>query len=207
MKFPYLNLAVKCIPETNVRSATSNWDFWTSLPEALHQITIVMSDRGIPATYRHMHGFGIHTFSFINADNECYWVKFHFKSQQGIKNLTDPEAEAIIGKDRESHQKDLFEAIENNEFPKWALKVQIMPEAEAKNVSYNPFDLTKIWPHKEYPLIDVGIMELNRNPQNFFAEVSSQLLILLVWYLVLVFRQIKCCKGGYFHMVMLSVIV
>ncbi|SFC74321.1 catalase [Pseudoalteromonas denitrificans] len=173
LKFPDLNHAVKRDPKTNMRSATNNWDFWTSLPEALHQITIVMSDRGIPATYRHMHGFGSHTFSFINADNERFWVKFHLKSQQGIKNLTDAEAEAIVGKDRESHQKDLFEAIENNEFPKWALKVQIMPEADAKKVRYNPFDLTKIWPHKDYPLIDVGIMELNHNPENFFADVEQ----------------------------------
>jgi len=173
LKFPDLNHAVKRDPKTNMRSATNNWDFWTSLPEALHQITIVMSDRGIPATYRHMHGFGSHTFSFINADNERFWVKFHLKSQQGIKNLTDAEAEAIVGKDRESHQKDLFESIEHNEFPKWSLKVQIMPEADAKKVSYNPFDLTKIWPHKDYPLIDVGVMELNRNPENFFADVEQ----------------------------------
>ncbi|NQZ26665.1 MAG: catalase [Colwellia sp.] len=173
LKFPDLNHAVKRDPKTNMRSATNNWDFWTSLPEALHQITIVMSDRGIPATYRHMHGFGSHTFSFINADNERFWVKFHLKSQQGIKNLSDSEAEAIVGKDRESHQRDLFESIENNDFPKWTLKVQIMPEADAKKVAYHPFDLTKIWPHKDYPLIDVGVMELNRNPENFFADVEQ----------------------------------
>lgn len=173
LKFPDLNHAVKRDPRTNLRSATNNWDFWTLLPEALHQITIVMSDRGIPASYRHMHGFGSHTFSFINACNERFWVKFHFKSMQGIKNLTDAEAEAVIGKDRESHQRDLYESIESGDYPKWALKVQIMPEAEANLVPYNPFDLTKIWPHKDYPLIDVGIMELNRNPENFFAEVEQ----------------------------------
>jgi catalase len=173
LKFPDLNHAVKRDPKTNMRSATNNWDFWTSLPEALHQITIVMSDRGIPATYRHMHGFGSHTFSFINADNERFWVKFHLKSQQGIKNLTDAEAEAIVGKDRESHQKDLFESIENNNCPKWTLKVQIMPEIDANTVPYNPFDLTKVWPHKDYPLIEVGEMELNRNPENFFADVEQ----------------------------------
>jgi catalase len=173
LKFPDLNHAVKRDPRTNLRSAKNNWDFWTSLPEALHQITIVMSDRGIPATYRHMHGFGSHTFSFINAKNERYWVKFHFKSQQGIKNLSDAEAEAIIGKDRESHQRDLYDSIEKGDFPKWTLKVQIMPEADAAKVPYHPFDLTKIWPHQDYPLIEVGVMELNRNPENFFAEVEQ----------------------------------
>ncbi|WP_461535120.1 catalase [Spongorhabdus nitratireducens] len=173
LKFPDLNHAVKRDPKTNLRSAKNNWDFWTSLPEALHQVTIVMSDRGIPATYRHMHGFGSHTFSFINADNERFWVKFHFKSQQGIRNLTDAEAEALIGKDRESHQRDLFDSIEKGDFPKWTLKVQIMPEADADKVPYNPFDLTKIWPHKDYPLQPVGELELNRNPENFFAEVEQ----------------------------------
>lgn len=173
LKFPDLNHAVKRDPRTNLRSATNNWDFWTSLPEALHQITIVMSDRGIPASYRHMHGFGSHTFSFINAANERYWVKFHFHTQQGIHNLSDAEATAIIGKDRESHQRDLLESIERGDFPKWTLFVQIMPEKEASTVSYNPFDLTKVWPHQDYPLQPVGVMELNRNPENFFAEVEQ----------------------------------
>ncbi|HRC60609.1 MAG TPA: catalase [Candidatus Propionivibrio aalborgensis] len=173
LKFPDLNHAVKRDPRTNMRSAKNNWDFWTSLPEALHQVTIVMSDRGLPATYRHMHGFASHTFSLINARNERFWVKFHFKSQQGIKNLTDAEAEAIIGQDRESHQRDLFESIENGDYPKWTMYVQIMPEADAARVPYNPFDLTKVWPHKDYPLIEVGVMELDRNPENFFAEVEQ----------------------------------
>ena len=173
LKFPDLNHAVKRDPRTNMRSAKNNWDFWTSLPEALHQVTIVMSDRGLPASYRHMHGFGSHTFSFINAQNVRHWVKFHFRCEQGIKNLTDAEAEAIVGKDRESHQRDLFESIENKDFPKWTLQIQIMPEADASKVPYNPFDLTKVWPHKDYPLIDVGVMELNRNPDNFFAEVEQ----------------------------------
>jgi catalase len=173
LKFPDLNHAVKRDPRTNMRSAKNNWDFWTSLPEALHQVTIVMSDRGLPATYRHMHGFASHTFSLINARNERFWVKFHFKSQQGIKNLTDAEAEAIIGQDRESHQRDLFESIERGDCPKWTLCVQIMPEADAAKVPYNPFDLTKVWPHKDFPLIEVGVMELDRNPENFFAEVEQ----------------------------------
>ena len=173
LKFPDLNHAVKRDPRTNMRSAKNNWDFWTSLPEALHQVTIVMSDRGIPASYRHMHGFGSHTFSFINAQNERHWVKFHFRTQQGIKNLADAEAEAIIGKDRESHQRDLMEAIDRGDFPKWTMYIQVMPEADASKVPYNPFDLTKVWPHKDYPLIEVGVVELNRNPENFFAEVEQ----------------------------------
>lgn len=173
LKFPDLNHAVKRDPRTNMRSAQNNWDFWTSLPEALHQVTIVMSDRGLPATYRHMHGFGSHTFSMINADNERVWVKFHFKSNQGIENLTDQEAEAVIGKDRESHQADLFNAIEEGNNPSWALKIQVMTEEQAENSPYNPFDLTKVWPHGDYPLIEVGVMELNRNPENFFAEVEQ----------------------------------
>ena len=173
LKFPDLNHAVKRDPRTNLRSARNNWDFWTSLPEALHQVTIVMSDRGIPASYRHMHGFGSHTFSFINAQNERFWVKFHFKCQQGIRNLTDAEAEAVVGKDRESHQRDLYEAIERGDFPRWTLQVQVMPEADAAKVPYHPFDLTKIWPHRDYPLMDVGVLELDRNPENFFAEVEQ----------------------------------
>jgi len=173
LKFPDLNHAVKRDPRTNLRSALNNWDFWTSLPEALHQVTVVMSDRGIPATYRNMHGFGSHTFSLISAKNERFWVKFHLKTQQGIKNLTDAEAEAMIGKCRESHQRDLYESIEKGDFPRWTLYVQIMPEKEAETCSYNPFDLTKVWFHGDYPLIEVGVMELNRNPENYFAEVEQ----------------------------------
>ncbi|HFT7360196.1 TPA: catalase [Pseudomonas aeruginosa] len=173
LKFPDLNHAVKRDPRTHMRSARNNWDFWTSLPEALHQITILMSDRGIPASYRHMHGFGSHTFSLINAKNERHWVKFHFQSQQGIRNLSDTQAEAIIGKDRESHHRDLYESIEQEDFPRWVLKIQVMLEAEAAKVLFNPFDLTKVWPHQDYPLMEVGVMELNRNPENYFAEVEQ----------------------------------
>ena len=132
--FPDLNKAVKRDPKTNKRSATNNWDFWTLLPEALHQVTIVMSDRGIPDGYRHMHGFGSHTFSFINANNERFWVKFHMRTQQGIQHLTDAEAEALIAKDRESSQTDLFDAIERGDSPKWKMYVQVMPELEAETV-------------------------------------------------------------------------
>ena len=173
LKFPDLNHAVKRDPRTNLRSARNNWDFWTLLPEALHQVTVVMSDRGIPASYRHMHGFGSHTFSFINAQNERFWVKFHFKTQQGIKNWTDEEAAAAVAHDRETHQRDLYDAIERGDFPKWTMYVQIMPELEAEKVPYHPFDLTKVWPKADYPLIEVGEFELNRNPANYFAEVEQ----------------------------------
>jgi catalase len=173
LKFPDLNHAVKRDPRTNMRSAKNNWDFWTSLPEALHQITITMSDRGIPYSYRHMHGFGSHTFSMINNKNELVWVKYHLETQQEIKNLTDQEAEAIIAKDRESHQRDLLESIDKGDFPKWKMFIQVMLEKDASKTPYNPFDLTKVWPHKDYPLIEVGILELNRNPENYFAEVEQ----------------------------------
>ncbi len=173
LRFPDLNHAVKLDPRTGMRSADNNWDFWTLLPEALHQVTIVMSDRGIPRTYRHMHGFGSHTYSFINAANERTWVKFHYRSEQGIENLTDNEAQALVGKDRESHQRDLFESIENGDFPGWRLFVQVMSEDQAKAFKFNPFDLTKVWPKGDYPLLEVGRFELNANPENVFAEVEQ----------------------------------
>lgn len=173
LKFPDLNHAVKRDPRTNMRSAKNNWDFWTLLPEAIHQVTITMSDRGIPYSYRHMNGYGSHTYSLINAKNERIWVKFHLKTQQGIKCLTDQEAEAIIAKDRESHQRDLLESIDKGDFPKWSMKIQVMTEEQAKKCNFNPFDLTKVWSHKKYPLIDVGVMELNRNPENYFSDVEQ----------------------------------
>ena len=173
LKFPDLNHAVKRDPHTNMRSAKNNWDFWSSLPEALHQVTITMSDRGIPLSYRHMHGFGSHAFSMINAKNERVWVKFHFVCQQGIKNLSDAEAEAVLAKDRESHQRDLFESIGRGDFPRWKMFIQVMTEEQAAAMPYNPFDLTKVWYKKEFPLIEVGYFELNRNPENYFAEVEQ----------------------------------
>ncbi|MDP0589696.1 MAG: catalase [Candidatus Endonucleobacter bathymodioli] len=173
LKFPDLNHAVKRDPRTNLRSTENNWDFWTLLPEALHQITITMSDRGIPASYRHMHGFGSHTFSLINSENKRFWVKFHLHTQQGIKNLADDEAEMIIGKCRESHQRDLYDAIEKGDYPQWHMKIQIMTEEEATKSPFNPFDLTKVWPHRKYPLINVGVLQLNKNPENYFAEVEQ----------------------------------
>lgn len=173
LKFPDLNHAVKRDPRTNMRSATNNWDFWSSLPEALHQVTITMSDRGIPKSYRHMHGFSSHAYSFISAENERVWVKFHFESQQGIANLTDEEAAAIIANDRESHQRDLYESIEKGDFPKWTMFVQIMTEDEANKLDYNPFDLTKVWYKGDFPLIKVGVLELNKNPDNYFQDVEQ----------------------------------
>jgi catalase len=173
LKFPDLNHAVKRDPKTNMRSARNNWDYWTSLPESLHQVTITMSERGIPLSYRHMNGYGSHTYSMINAEGERVWVKFHLKTRQGIKNLTDQEAEALIGKDRESHQRDLFESIEKEDYPRWDFKIQVMTQAQADKFPSNPFNLTKVWPHGDFPLIDVGVLELNRNPENYFADVEQ----------------------------------
>lgn len=173
LKFPDLNRAVKRDPRTGMRSPDNNWDYWTLLPESLHQVTIIMSERGIPKSWRHMHGFGSHTYSFINAQNERFWVKFHFRTQQGIQNMNDGEAARLIGDDRESHQRDLFSSIEDGNYPRWTLYVQIMTEDEADNYPLNPFDLTKVWPKKDHPLIEVGVMELNRNPENFFQDVEQ----------------------------------
>lgn len=172
-RFIDLNHAVKRDPRTNMRSPNTNWDFWSSLPESLHQVTITMSDRGIPASYRYMHGHGSHTYSLINAQNERVWVKFHFRSQQGILNITDQEAEKVVGMDRESHQRDLYEAIENGKFPRWTMFIQVMTEEEASQREQNPFDLTKVWPKDEFPFIEVGYFELNRNPDNYFHDVEQ----------------------------------
>jgi catalase len=172
-RFPDLNRAVKRDPYTNERSAKNNWDFWTLLPESLHQVTITMSDRGIAKSYRHMNGYGSHTYSMINKDNERIWVKFHLKTQQGIENYTDQEAETLIGKDRESHQHDLVSAIDNKDYPRWTMYIQVMTEDEANTHPYNPFDLTKVWYKDDFPLIEVGYFELNRNPDNYFRDVEQ----------------------------------
>ena len=172
-KFPDFIHTQKRDPSTHLRSNEAAWDFWSLSPESMHQVTILMSDRGIPASYRHMHGFGSHTYSLINDKNERFWVKFHFKTRQGIKNLTNAQASQIIAKDRESNQRDLFESIEKGDFPSWDFKIQIMTLQQAKEVKFNPFDLTKTWPHKEFPLIDVGVMTLNENPKNYFNEVEQ----------------------------------
>lgn len=160
-------------PYTNMKSPTMMWDFWSLNPESLHQVTILMSDRGTPHGYRHMHGFSSHTFSFINSQNERFYVKFHFLTKQGIKNFTDAEAGAMKSQDPDFAQRDLLENIDAGNFPRWDMKIQVMTEAESRNYHINPFDLTKVWPHGDYPLIDVGIIELNRNPDNYFQDVEQ----------------------------------
>lgn len=160
-------------PQTNLRDMDMQWDFWSLCPESLHQVTILFSDRGIPASYRHLHGFGSHTYSLIDDAGERVWCKFHFKSRQGIRCLSGAQSAELIGEDRESHQRDLFSAIERGEYPQWRFCIQVMTQEQAERFRWNPFDLTKVWPHGEFPLIDVGILELNRNPQNYHAEVEQ----------------------------------
>jgi len=173
LKFPDFIHTQKRHPRSNLRSPTAMWDFWSLSPESLHQVTILMSDRGLPLSLRHIHGFGSHTYSLINAKKERVWVKFHFKTKQGIKCMTNAEAEAVVAKDRESSQRDLYESIERGDFPKWSFCVQIMTEKQAQTYRWNPFDLTKVWSQKDFPLIDVGELELNRNPENYYAEVEQ----------------------------------
>jgi len=172
-KFPDFIHTQKRHPKTNLRSPEAMWDYWSLSPESLHQVTILMSDRGIPITPMHMNGYGSHTYSFWNTDGERFWVKFHFKTQQGHKHYTNEESAQVIGQTREKYQEELFGAIEKGNFPKWKLKIQIMPEAEAEKTPYNPFDLTKVWPHADYPLIDVGELELNKNPENYWQFVEN----------------------------------
>ena len=173
LKFQDFIHSQKRDPKTGLRDPTMQWDFWSLSPESLHQVTILFSDRGIPATYRNMNGYSSHTYSLWNGRGERFWVKWHVKTQQGIKNLTDEEAARIAGETPDFHRKDLYDTIERKEYPKWTVKVQIMPEKEAETYHIHPFDLTKVWPHKNYPLIDVGVIELNRNPENYFAEVEQ----------------------------------
>jgi catalase len=172
-KFPDFIHTQKRHPHSNLRSNTAAWDFWSLSPESLHQVTILMSDRGLPKSYRHVNGYGSHTYSLINAQGERFWVKFHFKTLQGIETITNAEAEAIVAKDRESNQRDLFENIQAGNFPKWSFEIQIMTNEQAKECSFNPFDLTKVWPHKDYPMIKVGVMTLNENPKNYFNEIEQ----------------------------------
>jgi catalase len=173
LKFPDFIHTQKRHPRTNLRSPTAMWDFWSLSPESLHQVTILMSDRGLPTSVRHMDGFGSHTYSLVNGKNERFWVKFHFKTRQGHRHWTNAEAAQIVGRTRESTQEDLYSSIEKGYFPQWRMCIQVMPEAEADKLSFNPFDLTKVWPHKDYPLIEVGTLELNRNPDNYFAEIEQ----------------------------------
>ncbi len=172
-KFPDFIHTQKRHPKTNLRSNTAKWDFWSKTPESVHQVTILHSDRGIPATPMHMNGYGSHTYSFWNKKGERFWVKFHFKTQQGHKTLTNEEAAKAIGESRETYQEALNQAIEKGEFPKWTFYIQVMPEKEAEKTPYNPFDLTKVWPHGDYPLIKVGEFELNKIPENYFVYIEN----------------------------------
>ena len=173
LKFPDFIHTQKRHPKTNLRSPTAMWDFWSLSPESLHQVTILMSDRGLPVAPMFMNGYGSHTYSLWNDAGERFWVKFHFKTMQGHRHYTNAEATDVIGRSRESYQEALFSTIERGELPRWKMQVQVMPEAEAERKPYNPFDLTKIWPHADYPPIDVGILELNRNPDNYFTEIEQ----------------------------------
>ena len=172
-KFSHFIHTQKRDPRTNCKSATMMWDFWSLNPESLHQVMILMSDRGTPFGYRNMNGYGSHTFSMINKNNEKFWVKFHFKTLQGIRNFNNDEATHVKGIDPDHAQRDLIDAIDKGEFPKWALKIQVMTDEQAKKFKWNPFDLTKVWPHGDYPLIDVGVMELNEIPENYFRDVEQ----------------------------------
>ncbi|AWU96171.1 catalase [Azospirillum ramasamyi] len=173
LKFPDFIHTQKRSPATNLKDPTAMWDFFSLSPETMHQLTILFSDRGTPRSYRHMHGFSSHTFSWINAANERFWVKYHFKTRQGIQNFTAEQAVTMGGIDPDHATRDLFASIEDGDFPAWTVSVQIMPEAEADDYRINPFDLTKVWPHADYPLIEIGELVLNRNPENFFAETEQ----------------------------------
>lgn len=170
LKFPDFIHSQKKDPQTNLPSPARAYEFWANSPQSLHQVTILMSDRGIPASYRHMHGFSSHTLSFYNASGERYWIKWHFKSNQGIKTLTSEEA---TKKPSFGAQQDLIRAINNHDFPSWSVKLQIMTTEQAKTYQINPFDLTKIWPHKDFPLLEIGQLEINQNVQNYFLEVEQ----------------------------------
>ena len=173
IKFPDFIHTQKRDPKTNCKSPTMMWDFWSLSPESVHQVTILFSDRGTPRTYRHMDGFGSHTFGMVNAKNERMWVKFHFKNKQGIQNFTREEATEMCGRDPDHATRDLFQAIAKKEFPQWRFCIQVMTEAQAAAHRDNPFDVTKVWSHKQFPLLEVGTLELNRNPENYFADVEQ----------------------------------
>jgi len=163
----------KRLPDTGMRSNNMQWDFWSLSPETIHQVTWLMTDRGTPRTWRHMNGYSSHTFMWINASGEKFWVKYHFKTDQGIENFTDAEAKAMTAEDPDFHRRDLRDSIDKGEFPSWTLNMQVMPFADAATYRFNPFDLTKVWPHADYPLIPVGRLVLDRNPENFFAEIEQ----------------------------------
>ena len=173
MKFPHFIHSQKRLPDSGLRDATMQWDFWTLNPESAHQVTYLMGDRGLPKTWRHMNGYGSHTYQWVNAAGERFWVKYHFHSLQGVECLTQEEMDHLAGKDPDFHRRDLFNAIERGEFPRWKMSVQVMPYEEAREYRFNPFDLTKIWPHADYPLHQVGVLTLDRNPANHFAEIEQ----------------------------------
>lgn len=173
IKFPDFIHSQKRLPGSHLRDNDMQWDFWSLSPESAHQVTWLMGDRGLPASWRHMDGFGSHTYQWINAAGERFWVKYHFKTNQGNKTLTQEQANQIAGEDADFHLRDLSEAIDRGEFPSWTLSVQIMPYEEAKTYRFNPFDLTKVWPHADYPLHRVGTLTLNRNPENYFAQIEQ----------------------------------
>jgi len=172
-KFPDFIRTQKRHPKTNLRSPEAMFDFWAAQPESVHQVTILMSDRGIPKSPMHMNGYGSHTFSLYNKQGERFWVKFHFKNHQGHEHYTNEESEHLIGKTREAYQEALYGAIDKGDYPKWTLFIQVMPETEAGQQDYNPFDVTKVWPHDDYPLIEVGELEMNKNPENYFQMVEN----------------------------------
>ncbi len=172
-KFQMFIHSQKRHPQTNLRDGNMQWDFWSLCPESLHQVTILFSDRGIPKTYRHMNGYGSHTFSLINDEGERVWCKFHFKTEQGHETLTNDEAATLIAQDRESHQRDLFRSVEQGDFPQWKVYIQVMTQEQAGQFEWDPFDLTKVWPHADYPLTEVGVMELNRNPENYHRDIEQ----------------------------------
>jgi catalase len=173
IKFPDFIHSQKRLPGTHLRDADMQWDFWTLSPESAHQVTWLMGDRGLPASWREMQGYGSHTYQWINAEGERFWVKYHFKSNQGVKSMTGDEAEALAGADADFYLRDLQENIAAGNFPSWDLHVQVMPYEDAKTYRFNPFDLTKVWPHADYPLIKVGTMELSKNPENYFAQIEQ----------------------------------
>ncbi|OPH60688.1 catalase [Paenibacillus ferrarius] len=173
IKFPDFIHTQKRHPQTHLKNPNAVWDFWSLSPESLHQVTILMSDRGIPATLRHMHGFGSHTFKWVNAEGQAVWVKYHFKTEQGVQNLAPDVAAKLAADNPDYHTEDLFNAIDKGEFPVWKLCVQIMPLEDADTYRFDPFDVTKVWSQKDYPLIELGRMVLDRNPENYFAEVEQ----------------------------------
>ncbi|MFC9440056.1 catalase [Nocardia sp. NPDC057030] len=173
IKFPDFIRSQKRLPGNGLRDHNMQWDFWTLRPETAHQVTWLMGDRGIPKTYRHMNGYGSHTYQWVNAAGERFWVKYHFKTDQGVDYLTQADADRIAGENADFHRKDLWDAIERGEFPSWTLHVQVMPVADAEGYRFNPFDLTKVWSHKDYPLIEVGKWTLNRNPGNYFVDIEQ----------------------------------